>query len=321
MWWIVAGVAVVVLIAALFFIIRFLRKRNASMISVVMLRTKPLPLTESDVRGAFRRAFKAEAKVEATPMPDGNANAFMVLSDSIPPLGVICAKIPYMPPDEARDIAEHLEHEVTRNAMTQHTCWVSVDAMGVDSSSGKDIVAGAHALCAKLAAEFADEDCLLLFLPATNRVAEVTSKAIDQLRAGELDTLFGDDDLHQPIFRPAANDADVAAAMAEAQRRLPEFLNAVSTGAGDQPALFKARFDVTQEGGEQGNEYIWLSLKSVSGTGLTGTIENPPLDKSIPPKGSTVTIELGRVVDWLYVDSNKKPQGMFVDRVLLKKQK
>lgn len=320
MWWIVAGVGVLVLVGALFFILRFLRKRNASLISVVMLRTKPQALTESDVRGAVRRAFKAEAKVNTTPSDDGRAITFLILSDDIPPLGIICAKQPYMSPEEAQEVAEHLEHEVARTAMTQHKAWISIDAVGIDSTIGKKHVAAAHALCAKLAAEFVDDDCMLLFLPASNRVAQVNATTTDQLRAGELDTLFGDDDLHAPIFRPAADDAEVAAAMAEAQRRLPEFLNAVSTGTKDKPALFKARFNVAQSG-QEGNEYIWLSLNSVTAQGLTGTIENPPLDKSIPPKGTSVTIALDRVVDWLYVDANNKPQGMFVDKVLLKQQK
>src|SRR5262245_27734336 len=90
-WWIVGGIAgVVVLIAAVAF-----ARRSKPLVSIVMLRPKPADLTEACVRGAARRVIDPRAEVRAFELPDGAGIGYGIAVESRPVLLVINAKRPY----------------------------------------------------------------------------------------------------------------------------------------------------------------------------------------------------------------------------------
>lgn len=311
----IIGVVAVVLIAVTAIIIRRRVGRNGP-ISIVMLRSAPRRLSEADVRGAYRRALGKEPQLQAIPMPDGLTNGYLLISDDLPPLAVIDSTRGYMSAEDARACASRMEHPVARAALVDHTAWVSVDAMGIKPSQikGEDR-AMVYTLLGKVAAELYDDQCLLLYLPADDRVAEPGPDVEKHLRDGTMAELFGDDSLHAPLFRVEKDDEQINSAMAEARRRLPELIAAFEQRGEACHAMFKAAFPT----GNDDNEYIWLTLQRVGDNELTGTIENPPIDPAIPPKGSSVSIPIDRVADWAYLDGQDKPIGLFVDRVLLKR--
>jgi uncharacterized protein YegJ (DUF2314 family) len=315
MWmWIVIG-AVAVVLAGVLVVHARRRARRDALVSVVLLLRKARVLTEVDVRGAARRAYRCDVTVKAMPPQDESARAFVVTGDNLPAILVISASRAYMSPEEAETSAQRHEHPVARAAIREHSAWLSVDAVGAGTLRGRELAA-AHALLARLAAEFYDEECMLLYLPARERIAAPGADVERKLREGRLDELFGDDALHTPIYHMEQHDEEIEKAIGEAQRRLPEFIEACRGRTDDKPALFKARFDA---GG--GSEYLWMSVVSVGDGEIEGRVENTPVAEGIPPKGATARVAFDRVVDWAYLDEEGKGHGMFIERILAKRMR
>lgn len=311
MWYIVGAVVVVLVLLVIIIVIR--KRRREGFVSIVMLRDSPRGLTDADIRGAYRRAFGAEARLERM-SPDPTTSAVLAISELFPTIGVIDSRRTYLEPEEIEEIAARCEDQDARNGIGTHTAWVSVDLMGVaaGSLSEKELTA-AYALLGRLAAELIDDRCLLLYRPFEQRMGRCVPEAAEMLRAGRISELFGDDDLHAPMFHTEKEGPRIHAAIAEARGRLPEFCNAWQEAKLRGPTMIKGRF-ITGEGG---NEYIWLSVIEEAGAGFRATIENPPIDPGIPKKGSVVVVALDDIVDWAYLDKKGKPQGLFVDRVLM----
>ena len=307
---------VLVAVAMVFFWWRRRRARGFGPLSIVMLRTKPRRFTDADIRSAYRRAFSREPELNRL-QPDETTDAILLTGESAPPLAVIDSRRLYMEPEELEQVVAACEHPDARTGIQGHKAWVSVDAMGVDpsriSASERQMV---YTLLGKLAAELIDDDCTLLYQPAEQRVGRPVPNAADLLRQGRAADLFSDDDLQAPIIHAEAGDEQINAAMAKAKQRLPEFISAWESRGGATEGMVKGRFQ-----GDAGEvEYIWVKVTAMTDHGFRGTIENPPLDPSIPKKGSSVEVKLDDVVDWAYLDEKKRGQGLFVDRLLMKRR-
>lgn len=316
MWWFIGGGALVLVVGVVAFAVLRARKRNFTPLSVVMLRSRASNIDAATVRGAFRRAYGVEPSVEPMDLPDGGGKAFVAWSEGIPPLGVICSQVRYFDKAQLAEALAPIEHPEVRRAMSEHVAWVSVDAMGVDMSISKEETRRAQALLAKLAGELIDDGCMLLYLTRTCRVAENKPETEAMMRDGRLQELFGDDELHAPVIQVESDDAKIKAAMEEAKKRLPEFVLAFERLGERSHAMFKGRF-----GNEDDGEYIWLKLQSVEAKALVGTIENHPVNPSIPRKGSVARVAIEHVADWAYVDEKEQGQGLFVDSILLKRRR
>lgn len=314
LYWILGGVGVLAL-AVFIGVLAARRRRAAGPVSVVLLRSSHRSLTPSEVRSAYRRAYSREPDVRE-PFPGQQVpQTYVLLAEGMPNLAVLSCDGAYLAPEEAEKAAGSIESEIVRRALREHRAWISVDAFGAGGLN-RGLRARVHALLAKLAAELYDDGCVLLFLPAEDQVAAPGENVVAMLREGRIAELFGDHELHAPMFGVADDDAEIERAIEEARRRLPEFLGAFERRSSSEPFLFKARF-VTSSGGI---EVLWLSLVEVRRDGLVGIIQNPPVAKNIPRKGERATCPLDHVVDWVYADEQGQGQGLFVDTILLKRR-
>ncbi len=311
MWYLVIGGCVLMLAAAVVIVIRRRRRRGVP-ISIVALRSSPRRLTEADVRAACRKAMGMAVGVQRLE-PDANTVCYLVTTESAPPVGIIDSSVPYADADSLRESAERSSHPTTRGAIANHAAWIGVDAMGVDSASvGSDDRSAIYGYLGKIAAALLDEESLLLWLPADNLVGGIDATTPATLRSGKVASVFGVSDFNDRITSVKTDDAAIAGAIAEAQRRLPEFCAALESPGGAESALFKARFK-TSDGG---HEYVWLTFSRMGEGDIRGEIVNHPLDPSIPKKGSIAAITLDEIVDWAYVDRTGKSHGLFVERLL-----
>jgi len=55
-------------------------------------------------------------------------------------------------------------------------------------------------------------------------------------------------------------------------------------------------------------------------TSIAGTLVNHRADRLICKKGPSKTITHETVIEWAYVDGYGKPRGVFVERILRKRQ-
>ncbi|MBL8874200.1 MAG: DUF2314 domain-containing protein [Phycisphaerae bacterium] len=310
-------VAIVAIVCA-FVILIWLKRRNRVQgpFSIVLFRSLPHTLSEDFIRAAYVRAFGTQPELTKIALPDGKGTAFVTASPQVPPIGVVLASGKYLSDEESAEAARSFEHPAAREAITNHTCWVGVDAMGLDHAPAEHL-GTVHLPLAKLAAEFYDDNCSLLMLRATNRIAAPGDYVEVKLKQGRLDELFGDERLHAPMFHVEADDAAIERAKDEARKRLPEFLHQCRTRGIDAKPLFKAGFPTTSDS----REFIWLSFSAFQGNDLVGIIENEPIDPAVPRKGASVVVTLPDIIDWAYVDEHDQPVGIFVDRVLMNRSR
>jgi uncharacterized protein YegJ (DUF2314 family) len=101
-----------------------------------------------------------------------------------------------------------------------------------------------------------------------------------------------------------------SAAIAEAQRRLPEFVAAVRARTGDRFSL-RARFR-TWRGG---SEFLWLDDVEIDADGFTGALADRP--KGVPGLriGQRVLVEPDQVTDWTFMREGRALGG-FTQSVL-----
>jgi uncharacterized protein YegJ (DUF2314 family) len=303
--------AAVVVVGALALLVAWRRRRRAGeLVSIVLLRRERRGLSESDLRGAVRRALRGmpgEPEVTEMRPPDpGITGGFAVLLNGAPILLVIDAGRPYEEDPAAG--ATVFEDPRAREAYAAHRAWISVDAVGgMPTDDVREVV---FAMMGRVAAELFDEECTLLYAPAFQRVALPDAQTEEMLRGPDPMGIFGDDELNTPIHAVEADDRRVQRAMEEARRQWPRFVDIWLRDGAACEGLVKGRFEHAA-----GNEYMWVQVEALDDGAVSGVLVNEPAHVAGLAKGQTVSVSIDDVADWACVDG-EKAQGMFVERVL-----
>ncbi len=314
LFWILIGlVSGVVALFVLLLVARAVRRRNSGPVSIVLMRSSPRRLTETDVRGAVRRATGVEPKLHQIPV-DTTTNGYAVMADELPTIFIVDSARTYMDPDEVERSAMGCEDPRARDAIRAHKAWVSVDAKGASGKLTRDERYKAYdMLLGKVAAQLLDDQCLLVYAPAEGRFGPCTQETESMLSGGRVGELLGDDALNTPIVQVGCDDAKIEAAIKKARERLPEFVAAFERRGAASEAIVKARFAAGDEA-----EHMWAKVLAVNGGSFEAQILNRPAHPGLPKEGQRVVIKPDEVSDWAYLDENGKGQGMFVERVLRK---
>lgn len=314
MLWLWISLGVVAVLVIIFLVLRARANRNEGPVSIVIYRRNYREITEPDVRGIARRTLNINAEIQSINF-DENTKAMLIISEEIPPVAVITSNRTYIEPDNIEMAAKECEDPVLRDAVRTHKAWVSVDAMGLDKIPERDVRLKIYKeFLGKIAAEFIDESCMILYAPAEGRYGKVAGNTAQLLAEGNMAELFGDEDLNAPIFSIEDSDKAVNAAIATAQKRLPEFIAVVESGRKEATPIVKARFADKDGNGE----HMWAEAKHTTAQGIHAIVMNRPANSALPKKGDTVTIKLDDISDWMYVDDKGKPHGGFVERILRK---
>jgi uncharacterized protein YegJ (DUF2314 family) len=125
----------------------------------------------------------------------------------------------------------------------------------------------------------------------------------------------------QPFMNSfSGDDAEMNAAIAEAQKRLPEFRRALDIDARRtipqiEGSLVKARFEsmITHK-----IEHMWIEHAGFDDDMIVGTLTSEPEDIPEHSKGDWVTVPLEAVSDWVYREGGRTFGG-FTIRVMRKR--
>lgn len=116
------------------------------------------------------------------------------------------------------------------------------------------------------------------------------------------------------VVNVSTDDADMNAAIKEAQNTYPDFLKVWRS---DNPKYegftVKQEFETATGGGE----HIWLTDLFEKGNDVYGILANEPLDKVRVKLGDTIKIDPKMLSDWMYFEGDKT-YGGFTVRVLRK---
>jgi uncharacterized protein YegJ (DUF2314 family) len=304
MWAIGGAVAAIVLIVVVIWLRR--RSRRRSMISIVMFLKEPRALDATLLSAKVEAAWGVKFDRE-NPEPEefvvGDPPAFVVKTRE----GMFLVNtfpVPYVddPAKEAAEIKELRLHK----AFAEHRAWLSVDLIGQDAPIG---IPGAYKRIGKLIAELMDEDCLMFYCPQTGRMNVPTEEVVAGLK--------GDDPLgavtafdQPPVTGISGDDPRMVAAVEEARRRWPEFVEAFRTGREEQMFSVKAPFT----DGEN-TEFMWVHVTAIEGETIRGKLGNEPVGVKGIKLDDEVTVALKDLNDWMYL-VDEKPQGGFTIKVL-----
>ncbi len=218
-----------------------------------------------------------------------------------------CFDEPYF--DDPHDVAATIPELRAQQAIAQHRAWLSVDLLQWMDEDGDPVEP--YRLIGKLLAELADKNCLAVLDPAEGMVFVYDPETERKLRsANPLEELR--ETYYAPIATIDGNDTEMKAAVAEAQRRWPEFVTAFEqrNADGDSPFLIKAPFSY-----EAFTEFMWVQVTGIENHCIYGKLGNEPANIPSLHEGSRVRVKEADVNDWMCVVAGK-PLGGFTLKVL-----
>ena len=269
--------------------------------SIVLLLKQPRSLELSRLQQAANDAFRAApAPPKAIALPKNNLFAI-----GLGPMrfGVVQSTNPYFA--DIAKVADQIPDFKAKIAVQQHRAWWSVDLVGEVPSH---LAGSIHGVIGQLIAELLDDNVLGLIRLPEGRVIGYDFSLIPLLRNRKVQDAFTRLTPDRPV-KTAPDDAALAAAAAEAQERLPEFVIAFEQKRKGQNFAVKKGFEFDGK-----IEHMWVEVKSID-SAIHGVLANDPKVIRSMKSGDAVTVQTDEVEDWIYTNG-KENIGGFQAKVL-----
>jgi uncharacterized protein YegJ (DUF2314 family) len=301
--WVAVGVPVAVAVGLLYWWFR--RRRRSRLISFVALLREPFSFDPTVLARQAGKAWNAD-------LGDGNSEGAngCVAGGEISSMIMYGGRFhlintfptPYVedPEKATRDIQD----KRIRGLFGEHKAWFSCDALGIDGTTPEEEVREWYRRLGRLFAELLDENCLLVLVPDTNRAYPINEDTEAALRSEDPVRAL-QESLTVPIIEVADNDPLMRQAVEKARQGWPQFVAAYDAGAGEN---FSVKAPVTHSGN---TEFIWISVTSVEGERVYGTLANDPGDLGPLQLGSKVSVPVAELNDWAFIDAGGNMAGGF----------
>lgn len=274
--------------------------------SIVLLRSTPLFLDSAILARAASRAFGADCdEMEMERGPDFTKDLFV--GGQMPVFLCFCRPHSLAvhsidePLEDHRSIAASIHEPRARKAVETHKAWVAITSM----EDAPDDPAAVYRACGRLAAELFDEECLGIVLPQFTAVYAAEPGTEGKLRSDDpVAAIRGRDT--DPILFVEEDDPLMEAAMQEARRRWPEFVEAFEEeGEGDRPPCFvKVPFQTPKHA-----EFMWLRVTAMEGDSVFGVLDSDPGMAVGVKAGDRVRKPVSDVCDWIIVRGESMAGG------------
>ena len=212
------------------------------------------------------------------------------------------------------EVAEQIGELRARQAVLAHRAWIAVDVMHWFGEG--DGIEESYRLIARLLAELADDNVLAIVDPDASRIFCYDPETEQKLKSDSPLTALREW-YYSPIVEVSSEDPRMQAAVAEAQRRWPEFVAAFeSRGTDDDtPFAVKAPF-----GTDDNREFMWVEVTGIENEIVYGILKNEPAGIPDLHEGDRVKAAVADVNDWLAVVGDE-PVGGFTIKVLAEQAK
>lgn len=275
---------------------------DGKLISIVLLLKEPRRLELETVRQAVLRAWGISLG------QDQEANEWIAevgpsfgLKTRFGIYALHVAPQPYV--DDQEETAEDMVDQRLAHIIRTHKAWYAVDLMEVGENSPAP--EKAYPYIGQLLAELVDDNCLGVYCPETQRLNPNTPELLEKLRGPHpLEDLTAPAEL--PVISVDEEDADMKAAVAEARSKWPEFLQAYSSR---QAENFAVKAPITSAGQ---TEFIWIEVETIEGDRISGKLGNEPANLPGFKLGSSVTVNLSELNDWIYMTGEQMHGGFTI---------
>lgn len=297
---------------------------EVELVSMVLFLKSPRLLSQGEVESAAARVFGAEdlQVVEMAFTPEMIRAALgtdtareaglqrMPLAYGIVKNGVrfsvACSERPYFPPD-AEWSGEPLD-ENTKEICRSHQANIMVDY----HSSGEPMEEEeAMRHIGHLLADIADARTMALYTPTYDRVVAWSPEVHEKLRGDDPRAAFGPG----PYFHPGhairhipGDNPELVAAVEQARRRWPEFVEAFRDSPDGREFFIKAPFEDAC-----GSEFMWVRVSGITDESVAGELVNEPATVESVKLGDTVTVPLAHLNDWMIMCGDERTGGFTID--------
>jgi uncharacterized protein YegJ (DUF2314 family) len=308
--WFLIGAVVLLVGAGLYWWIR--RRKKFRLIALVALVREAVTFDPAVLAKVAGKAWNADLGDGASEGADGFvAGAEVVNTIVYEGRMFLINRFPTPYTEDVEKAAESIADMRIRSLFSQHRAWFSCDALLVDSRTSEEEVLDWYQRLGKLFVELLDDNCLLILLPDTERAYPINEDTEMALRSKDPVKAL-QDTLTVPMIEVPPDDPLMAQAVEKARASWPKFVAAYESHAGQN---FSVKAPVTHGGN---TEYIWISLTSLEGDRIYGELGNEPADLGSLKLGSKVSVPVGDVNDWCYVDREGNLAGGFTVEAVAK---
>lgn len=267
--------------------------------ALVALETTPRFLSSAQIAFAVSKAIGADFPVSLVIEEAPEKHRFTVEGYE---LTFVSRFGPYIP----KNRGPHRDLRI-QSVLDRHQSALLLDAWA--APDGKVREDGTD-LMGRILIELADETTVGVFCFHTQRLNPLDETLAELFRQGKaaeaMETYTADG-----VSTVASDDERMAAAIAEARQRWPEFVEAFeSRCAPDSGYGIKAPF-------EQGDriEHLWIEVDRADSISATGKVVSRPIALARPRHGDEVTVKADQITDWAFQDG-EKTGGSFSDAIV-----
>lgn len=278
---------------------------ESTLISIVMLLREPKYLDETMLQAVIERAWGVELNEESGSFLVGESPMYVLKTPERMFL-IHNHETPYF--NDTEEVSKEIGELRLRKAVQEHRAWASVDLLAPDDRPSQAELDVAYRLICKLIAALADGQCGALLIPQYGKAFVYDEEMDAKLRS---ETPLEGLNVFAPVVEIADDDPEMLAAVDEALRRWPEFVEA-----------FRRRRDLTETFSVKApisdglhTEFMWLTVTEISDAFVIGKLGNEPVNVTGVKLDDDVRVPCGEVRDWLYF-REEEPIGGFSIRIL-----
>jgi uncharacterized protein YegJ (DUF2314 family) len=275
------------------------------MISIVLFLRQAKPLDEPILAQIVEEAWGGDYTSGDEEVQDGfvvGSSPFFLVKSQLGMFAVHNHPAPYF--DDPEAVADEIGELRLRNAILEHSAWLSVDLLSpADDSLPREAY---YPAIIRLIYELADESVLLVYRPETGQANLWSEDVLEALLMPSGEEGFNQIQADVPVIRVEADDAAMAAAVAEARERWEEFTGAFGKRGEDDSFSIKAPITVGEN-----TEYIWVEVDGIASGVIFGKLGNAPVALKGLKLGSPVEVPVEDLNDWCYQTGDDEPVGLF----------
>lgn len=281
-------------------VVLFIRRRQAGPFrALILLYRTPTLIQPEPLKAAAERAG---VEVEVS----GNALELSLLVNGAS-LKVMQAPMTYGAPQlSAEQIAEQIPESRLREAILEHKSFASFFSPGpLEEERWNQVLIS----LGRVLAEYADDEALLLWRADNNHCIRFSPEMREQLIAGQILDLFAEGQGDEVMLVDPSDDR-MAAAVAEARSRWPEFVDAL--GKGGDPELHIVKGPL---GDGHNVEFMWIAVERVADDMIHGKLMSSPFKVRGMKLGDQVSLPVSELNDWAFF-ADSGPVGMFTEKIV-----
>lgn len=209
--------------------------------------------------------------------------------------------------NNVEDLASKVPNLRFAKIIREHSAWLAIDLM--EGATAPQMRDRAYHMLGKAITALADDDTLALFCPQ-HQYFNLWSEELENILCGPNPLRAFKEEVKAPVIG-VKSSATMEEAIAEAQRRWPEFVAAFKERDPEDPRfIVKAAFTTGED-----TEHMWMEVIGIEPEYVHGHLVNEPIHHPTLKRGSQVEVPVADISDWVFAKGDE-PVGNFTGHLV-----